>query len=54
VLVPRVDECGPDGVGWRLLEDAAPYESIELCATTCDAAHVAASLDVTYTCPPQG
>lgn len=53
-LVPRVDECGPDGVGWRLLQDAAPYESIELCATSCDAAHVAASLDVTYACPPQG
>lgn len=53
-LVPRVDECGPDGVGWRLLQDAAPYESIELCANSCDEAHLAKGLDVTYACPPQG
>lgn len=52
VEVPRVTACGPDGIGWRFVEDAAPYESIELCAATCDAAHVQAELDVTYACPP--
>ncbi len=52
--LPRVDECGADGVGWRLLQESAPFESIELCAASCDAAHQQASLDVTYACPPQG
>lgn len=52
--VPRVDECGPDGVGWRLLQESAPFESIELCSVTCDDAHQQAGLDVTYACPPEG
>lgn len=54
VEVPRVDECGPDGVGWRLLQDHAPFDSIELCSASCDAAHLVAELDVTYACPPEG
>jgi hypothetical protein len=54
VEVPRVDECGPDGVGWRLLQAVPPYDSVELCPVTCDEAHVQASLDVTYACPPEG
>lgn len=53
-VVPRVDECPPDGVGWRFLQDAAPYDSIELCAATCDVAQVEASIDLDYACPPQG
>lgn len=52
--VPRVDACGPDGVGWRLLQEAAPFESIELCSATCDDAHLQEGLDVTYACPPEG
>lgn len=54
VEVPRVDECGPDGVGWRLLQDHPPFDSIELCSASCDAAHLVAELDVTYACPPEG
>jgi hypothetical protein len=52
--VPRVEACGPDGVGWRLLQEVAPFESIELCSATCDDAHQQAGLDVTYACPPEG
>lgn len=54
VAVPRVDQCEPDGEGWRYLQDDAPYQSIELCPASCDLAHLAASLDVEYTCIPQG
>jgi len=54
VEIPRVDECPPDGVGWRLLQEAAPYDSIELCSASCDAAHLQQGLDVTYACPPEG
>jgi len=54
VEVPRVDACGDDGVGWRYLEEAAPYSSIELCTQTCDDVHIEASLDVEYACIPQG
>jgi hypothetical protein len=54
VEVPQVAECGPDGIGWRFLQDAPPYESIELCPATCDVAHAYAVLDVTYACPPAG
>lgn len=54
VEVPRVDACGPDGVGWRLLQDAPPYDSIELCSASCDEAHQQEGLDVTYACPPEG
>jgi hypothetical protein len=53
-VVPQVDECQPDGEGWRLLQDAAPYESIELCAASCEQAHMQDGLDVTYACPPEG
>lgn len=54
VEIPRVDECGPDGVGWRLLQDAPPYDAIELCSASCDEAHLQEGLDVTYACPPEG
>lgn len=54
VHVPRVDECGPDGEGWRYVQDAAPYESIELCAQTCSLAQAEATLDLGYICPPAG
>ncbi|MEX1362106.1 MAG: vWA domain-containing protein, partial [Nannocystaceae bacterium] len=52
--VPRVDECGPDGVGWRYLQDAAPYTSLELCAATCDEAHAVEQLGLDYACIPPG
>ncbi len=52
--LPRVEECGDDGVGWRFLEEVAPFTSIELCSETCDLVHVEASLDVEYECIPQG
>jgi len=51
VEVPRVMECGADGIGWRYLQDAPPYESIELCSASCDAAHLQGGLDATYACP---
>lgn len=54
VAVPRVDECPPDGVGWRYLQEAAPYDSIELCSVSCDEAHLQQGLNVTYVCPPEG
>ncbi|MCA9706103.1 MAG: VWA domain-containing protein [Myxococcales bacterium] len=52
--VERVDACSPEGEGWRYLQDAAPFTSIELCPASCDLAHLQASLDVEYACIPQG
>ena len=53
VEVPRVEECGADGVGWRLLQDAPPYDSIELCSNSCDEAHLQEGLDVSARLSPQ-
>ena len=50
--VARVDECGPDGIGWRYIEEAAPFTSIELCSVTCENAHIASALDIDYACIP--
>lgn len=50
--VPRVEACGPDGIGWRYLQDEAPYTSIELCASTCEDAHSIAELELDYACLP--
>lgn len=54
IEVPRVDQCEPDGEGWRYLQDSAPFTSIELCPGSCDSAQATAALDVEYSCVPQG
>jgi len=53
-VVPRVEECEPDGEGWRFVEEQAPYQSIELCAASCQLAQTEATLDLDYACPPPG
>lgn len=52
--IPRVEACMPEGAGWRYLQDAAPYTSIELCPATCDLAHEAEQLSLDYACIPPG
>lgn len=51
-VVPRVEVCGEDGVGWRYLQEEAPYTSIELCAASCETAHAIEQLDLDYACLP--
>lgn len=50
---PRVDTC-EDGDGWRLTSKAAPYNTIELCGSACDALRDAGSLTAEFTCPVAG
>jgi hypothetical protein len=36
------------------MQDAAPYDAIELCAETCALAQAVATLDLDYACQPEG
>jgi hypothetical protein len=48
-----VESCD-DGDGWTFTSDAHPFNTIELCGTTCDAFAEAGELATDYTCPPEG
>jgi hypothetical protein len=53
-LIPWVDSCAGEVLGWRYTNPAGPYDEIELCAEACDALHNIGTLSATYNCIPQG